>query len=130
MIFGGVKKYRLSVLWALFALFLCGVNGNSLPKISFELFEIDKLAHMGLFGLQAWIIFYEGVWKVKLEDKKQVWKLTWQAFLWSALYGAFIEGLQMTVFVGRSFDWADMLADAIGALSVFALYAWFRPKPN
>jgi VanZ family protein len=130
MIFGGMRKYRLSVLWALFALFLCGVNGSSLPKISFDLFEIDKLAHMALFGIQAWIIYYEGVWKAKVAEKEKVWKVTLQAFLWSALYGALIEGLQMTVFVGRSFDWADMLADAIGALTVFVLYTWFRPKPN
>lgn len=130
MIFGGMRKYRLSVLWALFALFLCGVNGSSLPKISFDLFEIDKLAHMALFGIQAWIIYYEGVWKAKVAEKEKVWKVTLQAFFWSALYGALIEGLQMTVFVGRSFDWADMLADAIGALTVFVLYTWFRPKPN
>ena len=130
MIFGGMRKYRLSVLWALFALFLCGVNGSSLPKISFDLFEIDKPAHMALFGIQAWIIYYEGVWKAKVAEKEKVWKVSLQAFLWSALYGALIEGLQMTVFVGRSFDWADMLADAIGALTVFVLYTWFRPKPN
>lgn len=124
----GVRKYSLSILWSLFTLFLCGINGNSLPHISFELFELDKLAHMGLFGIFAMIIYYEAVWKPQKINKKEILTNTVWAFLISGFYGVIIEALQATVFVNRSFDWADMLADVIGATAVFILYARFRPK--
>ena len=123
-------KYKFSWIWSAFVLFVCGINGNSLPKVSFELFEIDKLAHLVLFGTLAWLIYYEGVWKVKEFNTKKAFQISTIAFLFSASYGALIEGLQATIFINRSFDWADMLADAIGGLLVYILNFWFKPKAN
>jgi VanZ family protein len=43
-------------------------------------------------------------------------------------YGILIEFLQYAVFVNRSFDYADMIADALGASSCyfFALFIYKR----
>ncbi len=95
--------YWKALLWAFLILVACGMNGNSLPKLSFD-FGIDKIVHFFLFFIQAMLIY--------LPNKKQLWV----AILLSSCYGALIELLQMTVFINRSFDFADMLADVIGAL--------------
>lgn len=112
--------YWKALLWAFLILGACGINGNSLPKLSFD-FGIDKIVHFFLFAVQAILIY--------LPTKKNIWV----AILLSSFYGAFIEFLQMTVFVNRSFDLADMLADAVGALlclPLLKLWKWMLPRQN
>ena len=74
-----------------------------------------------MFGLQAWLII-RADYKV---EQKLSWQQVHMAVLFSAVYGVFIEGLQATVFVNRSFDTADMLADAIGAVLCYPI-VYFR----
>jgi VanZ family protein len=97
-----------ALLWAFFILGACGINGESIPKVSFD-FGIDKVAHFILFLVQAILIY--------LPQKKS---LVWPILL-SSFYGIAIEFMQMTVFVNRSFDYGDMLADAIGAMMSYPI---------
>lgn len=107
-----LRTYRTALIWALFVLLVCGVNGKYIPEVHFmDFIGPDKLAHIGLFGLQAWFIYRDDV-----KHRRLI------AFLISAGYGIIIEILQATVFTGRSYDYADMLANALGA-GVFALFA-------
>ncbi|MBU3663401.1 MAG: VanZ family protein [Bacteroidetes bacterium] len=102
------KKYKFALLWALVILGACGINGNSIPHISFDI-GIDKIAHFIFFGLLAWLIY--------VAEKRYLFL----AIFISSIYGISIEYLQMTVFVNRSFDYADMLADVIGALAILPI---------
>ena len=119
-----IKKYYLAILWSLISLTACGVNGNSLPKINLDI-SIDKIAHIVLFGVQAWLIL--------MVNQKRGTGLNWKqahiAVLIAIVYGIAIEGLQATVFINRSYDYADMVADGIGAVLCYpiALF-WFRSK--
>ena len=115
-----LKKYYLAILWSLLSLVACGVNGNSLPHVSLDI-GIDKIAHFVLFGVQSFLIIFA-------HHKNRIgvdWKNVHGAVLVGIAYGVFIEFLQYAVFVNRSFDYADMLADAVGATSC---YLWAIAK--
>jgi VanZ family protein len=113
-----IKLYWKALLWSFLILSACGINGESLPKVSFD-FGIDKVAHFTLFLVQALLIY--------LPQKKHfVW-----AILLSSCYGILIEFMQMTIFVNRSFDYADMLADVFGAMMcypIMLLWKWLRDR--
>jgi VanZ family protein len=121
-----IRKYLIAILWAIMTLIGCGVNGNSLPHVSINLFEIDKLAHFTLFGMQAWLILFYSHGR----DATQVnWKWVHEGVWLSVFYGVLIEFLQYTVFINRSYDYGDMLADAIGALTCYIFAPlFFRSK--
>jgi len=115
-----IKKFYLPLIWAVISLFACGVNGKSLPVVSFDL-GIDKLAHFCLFGMQAWLIIF-----AHYRSKKSIsWANVHVAVLLSIAYGIVLEGMQATVFINRTYDYADMLANSIGALCCYAL-AYFK----
>lgn len=103
-----IKFYWKALLWAFLILGACGINGNKIPKVSFD-FGIDKIVHFLLFGILALLIY--------LPQRKYLIL----GIVFSSLYGVLIEYLQMTVFTNRSFDYADMFADAIGALLCYPL---------
>ncbi|NCQ12171.1 MAG: hypothetical protein GW809_08555, partial [Bacteroidetes bacterium] len=46
------------------------------------------------------------------------------SILWGTLFGALIEVLQITLPVYRSFEYADILADFIGALLFVLALSW------
>lgn len=119
-----IKKFYLPLIWALLSLFACGVNGKSLPVVSFDI-GIDKLAHFLLFGMQAWLIIF-----AQYKSRKSItWPMLHWAVALSIVYGIILEGMQATVFINRSYDYADMLANAAGALLCYPLALYrFRLK--
>lgn len=116
-----IKKYYLAILWACISLAACGVNGQSLPEISFDLIGIDKLAHFVLFGMQAFLIIHAH----QRGRNKIDWRHVHLAVIIGVVYGVLIEFLQFAVFVNRSYDYADMAADALGAISCYGFTALF-----
>lgn len=107
----------MAILWAMISLAACGVNGNSLPKVSFNLIGIDKLAHFILFGVQSFLIIH-----AHQRGKSKIdWSHVHLAVGIGVVYGILIEFLQYSVFINRSYDYADMLADALGAVSCYGL---------
>lgn len=120
MIISSILKYRYAILWAMISLTACGINGNALPKINVD-FGIDKVAHFVLFGVQAWLIILASRVNRNGSIEKIKWKSVHIAVIISLLYGIFIEILQATVFVNRSYDFADMVADGIGTLFCYPL---------
>ncbi len=121
-----IKAYRYVILWALFVLFLCGINGSNLPDLHFDfVLGIDKIAHMLLFGIQAWFIL-----KASYKNKyKSYINFAFTAAIISSLYGVLIEVLQGLLFINRTFDYADMLANAIGAFLTIPLgYLWLNKR--
>lgn len=110
-----LKKYYLALLWALLSLGACGINGQSLPKVSINLIGIDKLAHFILFGVQSFLIIYAN----QRGRKEMDWPHVHLAVFIGIAYGILIEFLQYAVFVNRSYDYVDMIADALGAISCY-----------
>ena len=110
-----------AILWAIFVLILCGLPGNDFPDLSFlEWLRPDKIAHLFLFGIQCLLLL------IGISRQNQFPKLLKNAVFYSLtltiLYGAFVEILQDYVFIHRSGDIRDAIANAIGALLGFWIY--------
>lgn len=98
-----LKKYKLSIIWALIMLLATTMKpSDEMPK--FEILYFDKIVHFGIFGVLGFLITYE---------KRRADLLT---LALCAGFGAAIEVVQ-SFLPWRSFEWADMLADTLGALA-------------
>ncbi|MFN4083891.1 MAG: VanZ family protein [Bacteroidia bacterium] len=115
-----LNKYRLAYGWALFIFILCTANPSSFPDIPFEFtFGKDKIAHFALFGFQALFIILANL-------GSNNFKYYISAFFISSVYGVSIEIIQGLFFANRSFDYADMLANTIGAAFVVSFFGTYR----
>lgn len=122
MLLQHLKTYKYAYLWAILATFLCGTNGHNIPQFSFtDLFGIDKLAHMLLFGTETFLI---AIATQKLDDYKSSFQIILPAFLIGTVFGIIIEILQATLFTNRSFDYLDMLANTIGCALAWLVLIW------
>jgi VanZ family protein len=80
------------------------------PHLSSEVLGWDKFQHAAAFALFA--VFAGGVMLIRCRRAGTAWLLAFAAAL---LYGAFIEIAQMALTSFRRAEWADLLADALGA---------------
>ncbi len=99
----------LLVLWIFFIFLLCSTPGHYFPSASWmELFSLDKWVHAGLFFVLCVLFF---LLAFKRQQSKRV------LLLYTAVgvcYGISLEYMQAHWFSNRSFDYFDMLANALG----------------
>lgn len=105
---------RAAFLWAILILILCGLPGSNFPKLSFlDWLRPDKIVHLILFGVQSYLFI------IGFSRQDRFAGLRSNAVRWGVLlsisYGAIVEVLQTTIFIGRSGDIRDAMANAIGA---------------
>lgn len=111
---------RLALAWALLIAVLCGIPGKQLPTNHwFDLFSVDKWVHAFLFFVLCYWL-----WRGYGKPHACGWNQTWPFWLASSAYGVLMEVLQATVFVDRSFDYQDMLANSSGATLAFVWIYW------
>jgi len=116
--------------WALFILIICGVPGRDIPKLSFlEWLQPDKIVHLGVYAVLCFL-FIKG-----FSAQDQYHSLKISARLWSViicvLYGCLIEVLQSYVFIERSGDVRDAIANSIGTLIGLWIYnRWMKYRKN
>ena len=98
---------------------LLALISYSLPHIKIPIIGADKLAHMSVFFVFCWFshraLFFQTAFP-SLKDG-----LLYSAFLLTCLYGYFDEVHQLYV-PGRTYDYFDLLADAIGAFLFVLLF--------
>lgn len=100
---------------------LCLPGNSSFPASWWfrKIPQFDKLVHIGMFGMLCFL-FHLPAWKSNLQNKdRQRW--FWFISISFILYGTAMEFVQRELVVGRSFEEADILADAVGALGALAL---------
>ena len=108
------KALLPAFLWALFILVICGFPGNQLPRLEFlDWLKPDKLVHLFIFGLLSYLLIRGFIKQDTISSLKKHPKF-WSVVL-STAYGALIEVLQEYVFIYRTGDVRDVIADAIGA---------------
>lgn len=105
----------------------CLIPANDIPDTDFDFFiPIDKVVHfLMFFGLSltaciGYIYLNKG--------HIIILKMIVFAILLPILYGGAIELIQHYYFIGRTGDWFDFLADAIGSLTVLPIALLFRRK--
>jgi VanZ family protein len=117
-----LKKVILAIVWALFISLLSAFPGNKIPK--FDLVGIDKLVHFIFYAIFAFLI-------LNILNDRQKNKITMSAvaFFTVTAYGFLIELAQGHFFSQRSFDWADALANGIGAFFGVLIF-WYVVKKD
>jgi VanZ family protein len=115
------KNHWRSIGWALFILVLCGIPGNQISKVKIiEIPHFDKFVHFLFYFVFTLLLISEN------NTQKSHRKVTVNAILIAAVfslcYGAFIEVLQKEIFVRRSGDIMDMIANTLGFLVAVISY--------
>jgi glycopeptide antibiotics resistance protein len=109
-----LKHKHLAVGWTLLILLLICIPARSVTEKLFLIPYIDKLIHLFLFGVFAFL------WG-KVSQKRHGRK-TYSShliFIAGTLYSVFLELLQQLPFIGRTFDYYDMLANSAGACLIY-----------
>ncbi|MBK6444959.1 MAG: VanZ family protein [Bacteroidetes bacterium] len=114
-------RYHLPTLvWAIFILILCGIPGDKIPEMTFwQWLKPDKIVHILIFGLLCFLL----IRSFGIQHSSEFFRRNapFAAVLISISYGILVEILQATVFIHRSGDVRDAIANSIGAL----LGLWF-----
>ena len=110
-----LKHTFIPFLWALLILALCGLPGNEFPDLSFwQLLSFDKFAHAFVFAVLVVLLI------VGLKKQRTYFFLRENAIntslVYSVFYGGLVEVLQQLLFLERSADWVDFIANGIGCL--------------
>jgi VanZ family protein len=113
------KSQYLTIIWALIMLVLCGLPGDGLPNNPWlALIHFDKWIHIVLHAILAYLILRGIILQQgNITSKHYSW-----AIALSIAYGAFIEVLQASVFIHRSGDIVDVLANTAGAIIACILF--------
>lgn len=120
------KLFFISLIWAILIFILSAIPGGALPKNPiFFIPNLDKIVHAALYFPLAFFLGAE----FDLSKKNMI-RLAGPllTMLIVALYGWLIEFLQESIFINRSSDIIDLLADMIGGLAGLTIYyLFFRP---
>lgn len=118
------KKYGwLLILWLLFVTVLSLIKIGKIPAISVE--NSDKYVHFIFYFITAFLTY------ITLKQfGVSFYKRVLFSFVFSVVYGIIIEVLQEVVTDTRRFEWADILANASGALISLLLISVLRSKVN
>ena len=109
------------ILWTIIIGILTGLPGNSFPNMSlWALLSFDSFAHCFVFAVFTFL------WSVALCKQTRRPLLRHRGHYIAAgigiIYGFLIEILQYMVYVGRSAEWADIIADTLGCIAGWALF--------
>ena len=115
-----IKKYKWSLLWAIFSYVLGLLPKIPKPKgVKVDL-PFDKIAHVGLFGILTFLIVVESG-GLRREMSFGRWFMCW--FVGAFATGGMLEVLQWAFFSPRKAEMADFIADLLGGvLSLIAVY--------
>src|SRR5439155_11644155 len=107
-----LRRYNfLASIWELFILALCAIPGNHLPRLQFiDWLRPDKIVHLFLFGVLSFLLIRAFLQQPAYPAFYHHPKI--YAVIFSSLYGIVVELLQEYVFIYRSGEVFDAVADA------------------
>lgn len=120
------KLFFISLIWAILILIMCAIPGGSLPKSNlFNIPNLDKIVHAALYFPLAFFLGAE--FDLSKRNLLRIFgPLITMVIV--AIYGGLIEIMQDRLFVNRSADIVDFLADVMGGLAGLTIYyLFFRP---
>jgi VanZ family protein len=102
-----IYSFRYALAWTLLVLILSGIPGKSVPTLSFH--AEDKVGHFVVYAILAYI-WLRALLSNQLHSYFNVFLVVMACIAW----GFGMELLQKYVFIDRSFDYMDALANSIG----------------
>ena len=117
-----LKSFWPGIVWFLLSCVAFFIPGAALPDDQwFSIFEIDKLVHVFLFGTLV-ILWCLPVFHRSTLSLRKLLVLIPAVFFG---YSIAVEFIQHFFIPGRSFDLADIVADAVGCSIGFFLMRWY-----
>ncbi len=112
-----------AAVWAVGILVLTLMPASDVPDLGWAArLHADKLVHAFLFGVQGVLLGITLAGRRRWRSYYHPWII---AVLVAVLFGAAVEGLQEWMGLGRHAEFADLLADAAGAVvGFFAYHVW------
>lgn len=105
-------KYNIaSILWTILILVLCLMPGKDMPSVS--IFEIDKIAHFGIYLILALLMYYG--WKRQNSFIVLHHHTFIKILLLTSFYGFLVEIMQELFTADRHFELLDALTNSMGA---------------
>lgn len=106
---------KWALLWAVLIFILCMIPGRDLPKISWlDFFGVDKLVHAALFFVLVILII--GGFAKQETNRLLIRYPKMVPLLIGILYGGSLELLQGALFIERTADVYDFLANTSGSV--------------
>ena len=115
------SKYLPVTIWLLAILILSGYPGNRVPKI--PIWQFDKLVHALIYS--ALSILLIGAFQNQNTKTSKRFQVIILIILFGIFYGGFMEILQHYIFINRSGNWYDFIANTIGAIMGVVVYPFF-----
>lgn len=105
-----LRHNALGLGWAIFILVLSGIPGNQFGQSQHE--HLDKVVHILLYAV-LYLLLLVGFIKQQHFHWLRVWPKLKTALI-AIGYGVIIEYLQGLIFIDRSIELYDMIANSIG----------------
>jgi VanZ family protein len=119
-------KYNIFwLLWLCLITYLSNAKGDGIPEFPLLAFKgADKLVH-SIFYLNLMVAMSWGFSKQKKYEALASNKFFY-SFLFCITWGALMELCQLFIFTYRSAEWADVLANSVGASIglIISAYLW------
>jgi VanZ family protein len=116
-----------ALLWALFILIICGIPGHKIPHVDFlKWLKPDKIIHLCVYAVLCYLLikgFLKQETVASLRNNSKLW-----AVVLGIAYGVLIEVLQQYVFIDRSGDVFDAMANSVGAFIGLWAFNFIRKK--
>lgn len=116
-----------SILWTALIILLYGLPGGGVPgRTLFDFIPLDKAAHFSVFllyGIMVNVAIAKHINLPALCNRSSIYTV-----LWCVSFGAIMEMIQGTVFVDRTSDVLDVLANFLGTMTGVVIFRTiYRP---
>ncbi len=113
-----LKNFIPAIAWGILILVLSSGPGIPLPSKWWDLFSPDKLGHAFVYGVLV-------ILTLRAFQNQGQWssRILWGTVIGSAVYGILMEVMQWAFFPGRYFEVLDIIANIIGAIVGWFIYA-------
>lgn len=106
------KTYLPAIIWLLVITVLSGYPGNHVPKI--PVWQFDKLVHTVIYFVLSVTLIYAFQKQYNQVSKRIIISIS--IILFGIFYGGFMEIMQHYIFINRSGNWYDFIANGVGAI--------------
>lgn len=122
-----LRYTRYPLLWALLIFILCLFPGKYIPSVWWlELLSVDKLVHSGLFFVLVVLMTRGFTLQLSFVYLQKLPLFT--SFYLSVIYGGGLEIMQGMLFIGRTADVYDFIANAFGCVVALVFFSRIERK--
>lgn len=114
------RFFWFPISWTVALIVAHAVPGQHVPTVEWDLFQLDKVVHFVLFAIFSFL-WHSAFHKQTARYKLKVYSLRIVGIS-SILLALALETMQSTIFVNRSFQWTDLIADSAGALAGLGIF--------